>query len=65
MGSWESVLVKTEIYAPVSDENNQGHAVAQLVRTRRRTRRISSGKFVKQPVRRCAKALLMLLSTDT
>ena len=47
---------------PVTDEDDERHAVAELVRTGGRTRSISTGEFVEQPVRRRTETLLVLLS---
>ncbi len=46
---------------PVSDEHDEGHAIAQFVRSRTRARSIGSGELVEKPVRGRAKALLMFL----
>lgn len=50
------------ILEAVSEEDDERKRVAQLVRTRRRTRSISTGELVKKPVRWRAQALLMFLS---
>lgn len=50
------------ILEAVADEDNQGQAVAELVRTGRRLGGIDSGQFVQQPVRGGAEALLVLLA---
>jgi hypothetical protein len=47
---------------PVADEHDQRHAITQLVRTGRGSRRIGPGHFVQEPVRGSAQALLVLLS---
>ena len=52
------------ILQPVADEDDQGHALAQLVRTGRGTGGVDTREFVEQPVRRGAKALLVLLSVE-
>jgi hypothetical protein len=46
---------------PVSDEDDQWHAVAELVGTGRGAGRIGSGEFVQQPVRGRTEPLLMFL----
>lgn len=50
------------ILETISDEDDQGHAITELVRTSRRTRSIGTGEFVEEPMRWSAKALLVLLS---
>lgn len=50
------------ILQPVADEDDQGHAVPELVRTGRGTGGVDTREFVEQPVRRRAEALLVLLS---
>jgi hypothetical protein len=50
------------ILEAVSDEDDEGHAVAELVRTGGRTRSVGTGKLVQKPVRGSAQALLVLLS---
>lgn len=49
---------------PVADEDNQGQAVTELVRTGGGLGRIGAGHFVQQPVRGRAKALLVLLTVE-
>lgn len=46
---------------PVTDEDDERHALAGLVRTRRSLRCVDTGELVQQPVRRGAEALLMFL----
>lgn len=53
------------ILEAVSDEDDQGHAVAELVRTGRRLGSVGAGQLVKQPVRGGAEALLVLLAIQT
>jgi len=50
---------------PVTDEDNQGQAVPELVRTGGGLGGIGAGHLVQQPVRGRAKALLVLLTADT
>lgn len=50
------------ILESVSDEDDQGHAVAELVRTGRGLGGVGTGQLVKQPVRGGAEALLVLLA---
>lgn len=50
------------ILESVADEDNQGHAVAELVRTSGWARGIDTGQLVQEPVAGGAKALLVLLS---
>lgn len=50
------------ILKTVSDEDDQRHAVAELVRTSRCARSIGTRQFVQEPMRWSAKALLVLLS---
>ena len=50
------------ILEAVADEDDQGHAVAELVRTGRGLGSVGAGQLVEQPVRGGAKALLMLLA---
>jgi len=45
---------------PIPDEDDQGHAIPQLVRTRAGLRRIGTAEFVEQPMRRCGQPLLVL-----
>jgi hypothetical protein len=56
------LAVVERVLQPVADEDDQRHAVAQLVGTRRGTRGVDTRQFVEQPVRRRAEALLVLLS---
>lgn len=49
--------------SPVTDENNQRHAISELVRSWGWARRIGTGQFVQKPVRWRAETLLMLLPT--
>lgn len=49
---------------PVADEDNQGQAVTELVRTGGGLGRIGAGHFVQQPVRGRTKALLVLLTVE-
>lgn len=51
------------ILESVSDEDDQGHAVSELVRTGRGLGSVGAGQLVKQPVRGGAEALLVLLAT--
>jgi hypothetical protein len=50
------------ILETVSDEDDEWHAVTELVRAGGGTRSIGTGELVEKPMRRCAEALLMLLS---
>lgn len=50
------------ILETVADEDDQGQAVAELVRTGRGLGGIDTGQLVQQPVRGGAKALLVLLA---
>lgn len=50
------------ILETVTDEDNQRHAVSELVRTGRSTGSIGTGQFVQEPVRGGGQALLMLLT---
>ena len=56
------LAVVERILQPVADEDDEGHAVAELVRTGRRAGRKGSRELVEKPVRGSAKALLVLLS---
>jgi hypothetical protein len=49
---------------PVTDEDDQGQAVAELVGTGRGLGRVGAGHLVQQPVRGRAKALLVLLTVE-
>lgn len=53
------------ILEAVSDEDDQRHAVAELVRTGRGLGSVGAGQLVKQPVRGGAEALLVLLAIET
>jgi hypothetical protein len=57
------LAVVESILESVSDEDDQGHAVAELVRTGRRLGSVGAGQLVKQPVRGGAEALLVLLDS--
>lgn len=57
------LAVVESILEAVSDEDDQGHAVAELVRTGRRLGSVGAGQLVKQPVRGGAEALLVLLDS--
>jgi hypothetical protein len=48
----------------ISEEDYQGHAVAELVRSRGRTGSVGAGELVEEPMRRGRKALHVLLSTS-
>lgn len=50
------------VLQPVADEHDEGQALAELVRTGGWPRRVDTRQFVEEPVRRRAKALLVLLS---
>lgn len=56
------LAVVERILETVADEDNQGHAVAELVRTGRGLGGIETGQLVQQPVRGRAEALLVLLA---
>lgn len=58
------LAVVESILEAVSDEDDQRHAVAELVRTGRRLGSVGAGQLVKQPVRGGAEALLVLLAID-
>ena len=49
-------------FVPVADEDNQGKAVPELVRTGGGLGGIGSGHLVQEPVRGRTKALLVLLA---
>lgn len=49
-------------FVPVADEDNQGKAVPELVRTGGSLGGIGSGHLVQEPVRGRTKALLVLLA---
>ena len=53
--------VVERILQAVADEDDQGKALAELVRTSRRAGSVGTGQFVQQPVRGGAEALLVLL----
>lgn len=50
------------ILETISDEDDEGHAVTELVRTGRWAGGIGAGQFVQKPMRWRAQALLVLLS---
>lgn len=52
------------ILEAVADEDDEGHAVAQLVRTGRGLGGVGAGELVEQPVRGGTKALLVLLAGE-
>ena len=52
------------ILETVADEDDERHALAELVRTSRRAGSVHAGQLVQQPVRRSAKALLVLLTAE-
>lgn len=56
------LAVVERILEAVADEDDQGHAVAELVRTGRRTGSIDTRQLVEKPVRGGAQALLVLLT---
>lgn len=49
---------------PVADEDDQGQAVPELVRTGGGLGRVGPGHLVQEPVRGSAKALLVLLTAE-
>ena len=49
------------MHLPIPDEDDQGHAVAELVRTGRGSRCVCAGELIQEPVVRRTEALLMLL----
>lgn len=55
------LAVVERILEAVADEDDQGHAVAELVRTGGRAGSIDARQLVEKPVRGGAKALLVLL----
>ena len=55
------LAVVERILEPVTHEDDERHAVAELVRTSRRARGIDARQLVEKPVRGGAKALLVLL----
>ena len=59
------LAVVESILEAVSDEDDQRHAVAELVRTGRGLGSVGAGQLVKQPVRGGAEALLVLLAIKT
>lgn len=56
------LAVVERILEAVADEDDQGHAVAELVRTSRGAGSIDTRQLVEEPVRGGAKALLVLLT---
>jgi hypothetical protein len=56
------LAVVERILETISHEDDQRHALANLVRTRRRARRIDAREFVEEPMARRRKAFLVLLS---
>lgn len=56
------LAVVESILEAVSDEDDQGHAVAELVRTGRGLGGVQAGQLVQEPVGGGAKALLVLLA---
>ena len=56
------LAVVERILEAIADEDDQGHALPELVRTGRRTGSIDTRQLVEKPVRGCAKALLVLLT---
>lgn len=56
------LTVVESILEAVSEEDDQRHAVTELVRTGRGLGSVGAGEFVEQPVRRRAEALLVLLA---
>ena len=56
------LAVVERILEAVADEDDQGHALAELMRTGRRARGIDARQLVEKPVRRRAEALLVLLT---
>lgn len=56
------LAVVERILEAIADEDDQGHALPELVRTGRRTGSIDSRQLVEKPVRGRAKALLVLLT---
>lgn len=56
------LAVVERILEAIADEDDQGHALPELVRTGRRTGSIDSRQLVEEPVRGRAKALLVLLT---
>lgn len=53
------------ILETISDEDDEGHAVTELVRTGRWAGGIGAGQFVQKPMRWRAQALLVLLWSST
>ena len=47
---------------PVADEDDEGHAITKLVRTRRRLGSVCTGEFIQEPVMRSGQALLAVES---
>lgn len=58
------LAVVERILEAVADEDDQRHAVAELMGTGRRARGIHARQLVEKPVRRRAKALLVLLTVS-
>ena len=58
------LAVVERILEAVADEDDQGHAVAELVRTSRGAGSIDARQLVEKPVRGRAKALLVLLTVS-
>ena len=56
------LAVVERILEAVADEDDQGHAVAELVRTGRGLGGVDTGQLVQEPVRGRTKALLVLLA---
>lgn len=61
-GDGLGLAVVERILEAVADEDDQGHAVAELVRTGRGLGGVGAGQLVEQPVRGRTKALLVLLA---
>ena len=59
---WILFVAKSSFIVPVTDEDDQGQTVPELVRTGGGLGRIGSGHLVQEPVRGRAKALLVLLT---
>lgn len=58
------LAVVQRVLQTVADEDDERHAVALLVRTRRRLRGVGTRELVEKPVGGGAQALLMLLTVD-
>lgn len=54
-------FVLWDVHSPISNEDNQGHAVSEFVRTGRGTRSVGARELVQEPVRGRGKALLVFL----